>query len=169
MKLYRTGHRHSLANPQEKHDVMSLFDALIEAANEAAAHDLRLGQALGVVRAYGESLDRSRHEPGYVSDAAELPYPKETIKWALLLFLAALRDPAQRESLKAAYVALAEWQSPADFETAAFDSMRLRKKMDPLALAKEFASRATPRSRWIEASRAEQQVLIAELKRKGFW
>ena len=148
---------------------MSLFDTIMGAANEAAMRDLRVGQALGVVQAYGESLDRSRHEPGFVSDAADLPYPKETIKWALLLLLAALRDPAQREPLKAGYVALAEWQSPADFESATFDSNRLRKKMDPLALAKEFASRATPRGRWMEASRAEQQLLIAELKRKGFW
>ena len=148
---------------------MSLFDGILDVAQTAAVHDLRIDEAIGIVRAYGELLERARHEADFVSDVAALPYPKETIKWALLLVLGALREPAQREPLKAGYVALAEWQSPADFENTAFDSMRLRKKMDPLALAKEFAARATPRDRWMEASRVEQQLLIAELKRKGFW
>src|SRR5262249_45606889 len=82
LKLYRTAHRLSFANPQEKHDVMSLFDGIVGAANEAATHDLRVGQAIGIVQAYGELIERARHEPEFVSDAAELPYPKETIKWA---------------------------------------------------------------------------------------
>ena len=91
------------------------------------------------------------------------------IKWAILILLGAVSDAPAREALRAGFVSLAEWQDPADFDTAAFDSTRLRRKMDPLALAREFAARATPRHRWLEASRAEQAVLIDELKRRGFW
>ena len=104
-----------------------------------------------------------------VIDAADLPFPKETIKWALLILLGAIADPAQRETLKAAYIGLAEWQLRADVESGGFDSTRLRRKLDPLALAQEFAARATPEDRWLAVARDERTALIAELRRKGFW
>lgn len=149
---------------------MGLFDAACAAlgSGERGA-DLRIGQALEIVRAYGEALEQSTRAPGAVDDAADLPYPKETIKWALLLLLGALHDAAGREPLKVGYVALAEWQDVVALESAGFDSFRLRRKLDPLALAKEFAARGTPGQRSAAAARAEQTVLIAELRKKGFW
>lgn len=144
---------------------MGLFDEARAAL--AGAADLRLAEALEIAHAYGEALERSKRE-GAPADEADLPYPKDTIKWALLQLLAAL-DPARREPLKAGYVALAEFQDLARLASDTFDSARLRRKIDPLALAREFAARTSPEAGAIAAARAEQTVLIAELRRRGFW
>jgi hypothetical protein len=144
------------------------FDEGVRAALGGSA-DLRVHEALEILHAYEEALERAERDSAGVASEGELPYPKDTIKWALLVLLAALQDAALREPLKAAYVSLAEWQDRAHFETATFDSMRLRRKMDPLQLAREFAALSTPHDRLVEAARAEQQLLIGELKRKGFW
>jgi hypothetical protein len=147
--------------------------ALVEQARAAllaAGHpDMRMEQALEILGAYETARVRVKREHGPVADAASLPYPKDTIKWSLLLLLGAIAEPATRESLKAAYVSIADWQVREEVETDGFDSARLRHKLDPLALAQEFAARASPGDRWLAASRDEQQRLIAELKRRGFW
>ena len=134
----------------------------------AGSTDLRVAEALQITAAYGAALEQAVRDAAGVADEAQLPYPKDTIKWALLVLLAALRE-TDREPLKAAYIALAEWQDAARFETATFDSNRLRRKLDPLELAREFAALATPHDRLREAARAEQQQLIGELRRRGFW
>jgi hypothetical protein len=144
---------------------MGLFEAAREAVQGSA--DLRIGQALEIARAYDESLEQPANDTG--RDEADLPFPKDTIKWALLLLLGSAAEASQREQLKAAYVALAEWQDPARLAEAIFDSARLRRKIDPLTLAREFAAQADAGSRHMAASRAEQARLIDELRRRGFW
>jgi hypothetical protein len=130
--------------------------------------DLRIEQALEIVQAYGEALERSRPRPGVVADAAALAYPKDLIKWALLMVLGSMADASRREHLKAAFISLSEWQAHADYAQG-FDSTRLRKRIDPLALATEFAAQRTLEDRLSAAARAEQAALIEELKRRGFW
>jgi len=130
--------------------------------------DLRLEQAFEILGGYDAARAAMKPRHGSVADAADLPYPKETIKWALLLVMGAIA-PEQREPLKQGFVSLAEWQVAEDMESGGFDSSRLRRKLDPLALAKEFAARATPGDRWISAAREEQSALVDELRRKGFW
>ncbi len=146
---------------------MALSEQARAAVVAGGKADLRIEQALEIVHGYDDARDR--REPGRMADAAELPFPKETIKWALLLLLEAIADGGEREPLKAAYVGLAEWQSRVDAESGGFDSMRLRRKLDPLRLAQELAANATPEDRALAASRTEQAALIAELRRKGFW
>ena len=143
---------------------MPLFEGTRAAV--AGAGDLRIEQALEVVNAYGEALEAKR-EP--IADSRELPYPKDTIKWAMLVLLGAIPDAVQREPLRAGYVSLAEWQDRAALESFGFDSARLRRRLDPLALANEFASGVTVEDRWLAASRAEQSALIGELRARGFW
>src|SRR5829696_8024078 len=108
---------------------MALFEGA-RAAALAGAADLRIEQALDIVSAYGEALEAKR-EP--IADSRDLPYPKDTIKWAILVVLGAIRDPAQREPLRAGYVSLSEWQDRAALESLGFDSARLRRRLDPLA------------------------------------
>ena len=146
---------------------MTLYDDA-SAAIQPGGTDLRVGEALEIVRAYGEVLESGQREGPGAADTSALPYPKDSIKWALLVVMGAIGEPARRERLKAAFVALAEWQTHADF-TQGFDSTRLRKRLDPLALAKEFAELRTPEDRWRAAARDEQATLIVELKRRGFW
>jgi hypothetical protein len=132
-----------------------------------AAGDLRIAQALDILEGYGRAL--AARAPGKACDPAALPYPKETIKWALLVVLGAIDDRAGREPLKLAFVSLAEWQAPADFESATFDSSRLRRRLDPLELAREFAAHATPEQRLASAVKKESEALIEELRRRGWW
>jgi hypothetical protein len=147
---------------------MSLHDHARAAVAASGKGDLRLEEALEILRGYDDALANKKPRHGSVADAADLPFPKETIKWALLLAMDAVA-PEQREPLKVAYMSIAEWQLAEEVESAGFDSMRLRRKLDPLSLAKEFAARATPASRWTTAAREEQSTLIDELRRKGFW
>ena len=152
-----------------KHFPMACFEQARTALLAAGQVDLRIEQALEVLRAFDEARAQVKREHGPVGDADALPYPKDTIKWAILLLLGAIADPREREPLKAAYVSVAEWQPRAQVESAGFDSSRLRHKLDPLALAQELAAYATPADRWLAASRDEQARLIEELKRRGFW
>jgi hypothetical protein len=43
-------------------------------------------------------------------DASELPYPKATIKLALIAAIAVTEDTTMREQLRSAFVQLADWQ-----------------------------------------------------------
>ena len=138
------------------------------AALGPGGHDIRIEQALEIVQAYGDALESSPPRPGVVADTAALPDPKDTIKWALLIVLGASAEAPRRERLKAAFIALSEFQTHADYAQG-FDSTRLRKRIDPLALAKEFAAQRTPEDRWNAAARAEQAALVDELRRRGFW
>jgi len=147
---------------------MSLYDHARATVAASEPADLRLEQAFEVLRAYDEARAGMKPRHGSVADAAGLPHPKETIKWALMLVMGAV-DPDRREPLKAGYLSLADWQVAEEVEAGGFDSSRLRHKIDPLSLAREFAARATPGDRWIAAARDEQSTLIAELRRKGFW
>lgn len=148
---------------------MTLFEQARSAVLSGGKVDLRVEQALEILRAFDDARARMKRDHGAVAEADALPYPKDTIKWAILLLLGAIDDPLQREPLKAAYVSIAQWQLRAQVETGGFDSSRLRRRLDPLALAQELAARATPEDRWLAASREEQARLIEELKRKGFW
>ena len=147
---------------------MTLHDHVRAAVAASGNGDIRLEQAFEILRGYDEALANKKPRHGSVADAADLPYPKETIKWALLLAMEAVA-PGQREPLKEAYLGHADWQLAEEVESRGFDSMRLRRKIDPLALASEFAARATPGDRWTTAARDEQPLLITELRRKGFW
>jgi hypothetical protein len=141
---------------------VSLFDHA-RAALEGVPADLRMAEALAIVEQYSGALERAGR------DAAALPAPKDTIKWALLTVLAATPGDARRQPLKAGYLGLAEWQDEASLAQPAFDSARLRRKLDPLALAREFAAHASPEGHRLEVVRVEQHALIEELKRRGFW
>jgi hypothetical protein len=147
---------------------MSLNDHARAAVAASGRTDLRFEQAFEILRGYDEARANKKPLHGSVADLSDLPYPKATIQWALLLVMGAIA-PEQREPLKAGYVSLADWQAAADVESGGFDSARLRRKLDPLALANEFAARATPGDRWIAAARDEQAALIAELRSKGLW
>lgn len=148
---------------------MTLHDHARAAVLAGGNADLRIGQALEVLRAFDEARAEGLRESAAALNAERLPYPKDTIKWALLVLLGAIERAPEREPLKAAFVSLSEWQLEADIESGGFDSGRLRRKLDPLRLAHELAARATPADRRLAAVRDEQAALIAELRRKGFW
>jgi hypothetical protein len=147
---------------------MSLHDHARATVAASAKGDFRFEQVFEILRGYDEARANMKPRHGSVADAADLPYPKETIKWALLLAMEAVA-PEQREPFKEGYLGLADWQLAEEVESGGFDSMRLRRRIDPLALAAEFAARATPAARWTAAARDEQPLLITELRRKGFW
>ncbi len=72
-----------------------------------------------IVHAYSAALSSRK---SMISDAAGLPYPKPQIKSALVAAIKATQDVKVRGQLKAAGVALADWQEgvgpgPEAFET----------------------------------------------------
>ena len=143
----------------------SIFAAL---HGPGVARDLRLQQAEEVARAYAELLGRSPADVGEVRDAHELPFAKEAIRHALLMLLAALPAPALRESLRLAYVRLADWQA-AEPPVEAIDLRTARAGRDPLVLASRLAaSRAPVEERRRAAAAQERSRLVEELRRHGY-
>ena len=87
---------------------MGIFDRLFRRATPpAAASMMSTAEAEKIIHAYGAAMTSRK---SLYADAAELPYPKATIKMALLIGIAATQDKKARELLKTGYVTLADWQ-----------------------------------------------------------
>jgi hypothetical protein len=128
--------------------------------------DLRMAQAMEVADAYSHALARLPADRGEIEDAAALPFTKEAIRHALLMVLAAL--PVHRDSLRLAYIRLADWQ-PADPPVEPIDLRSVRSTRDPLAMASRLAaSRAPAAERRRAAAVNERSRLVEELRRLGY-
>lgn len=116
-----------------------------------------------IVVAYGDALASRKSRP---TDASQLPYPKATIKSALIAAIAVTEDAKMREWLRSAFVQLADWQEgigPGPHSMVdLFGGDGLREE------AKRI-SEAGPSMLKIGAEViAEMQALLAELKALGF-
>lgn len=65
-------------------------------------------QVQSIIQAYSRVLERSA--PGAVADASGLPYPKETIEYAILFALRVADDEDLRSYLRQAFLDLSRWQ-----------------------------------------------------------
>jgi hypothetical protein len=87
---------------------MSIFDRLFSKAAIAPSTRMADDDAMKIINAYGKAMmDRT----SAYGDLSTLPYPKSRIKEALIHGIKEGDEPKFREQLKAAYVALAEWQA----------------------------------------------------------
>ena len=147
----------------------SSLDAVLAAARALpAAGDLRMRQADEVLGAYAEILARSPMEPLDMPDEEELPFAKDAIRHAILTLLDALPAPALRESLRFAYLRLADWQ-PAHLPGAGIDLANPRTTRDPLAMASRLAAgRAPLAERRRAAALVERGQLVEDLRRRGY-
>ena len=87
---------------------MSIFDRLFRKAAVARSTRMTDDDAMKIINSYGKAMMDRTSAYGEVS---ALPFPKSRIKEALIHGIKEGDDPKFREQLKAAYVALAEWQA----------------------------------------------------------
>lgn len=120
-----------------------------------------------VVSAYCHVLDGLAPVPGCVADVSELPYPKETIKEALRWRLQRTTDEDFRDTLKVAYVALADWQEGVGPEHRGLDVTRLPAGLSPRERAELIAEKAVDAAQWSARSNAEAERLHRELAALG--
>jgi hypothetical protein len=137
---------------------MGILSRLLNRAPKAPPMDVR-----EIARAYGAVLASRK---SMYADASALPYPKRTIKSALIAALSVIEDAQTREDLKAAYVMLAEFQEgigagPYPWELSATDS----EGVDAIKRIVDAGSSFTEMPGKVAA---ESQALLDELKALGF-
>jgi hypothetical protein len=144
---------------------MSFFRKLFGDSNQA---QIGFDEAREIVGTYGDVL-ASGPVPGTVADTIELPYPKDTIKKAILVLLRATKDPSMREHLKSGYVSLADWQPGVGPSRVGLDVTKLDLASDTAELARLVVARNESANEWLPKAKAEQESLVAELKELGCW
>jgi hypothetical protein len=125
-----------------------------------------------VVADYGEVLATRAPVPSSIGDVAELPYPKDEIKRAILSMLLVLtekNDTQLQKHLKFAYVYLANWQIGVGPTHKGLDGTKLDRTKSPLDLAKEVIARDEEWQKWKPIVKAEEEALIGELRQLGLW
>ena len=120
-----------------------------------------------VVTAFCYALEHFAPTPGCVADESELPYPKETIKQALLWRMHRTSDADFRDSLKVAFVALADWQEGVGPEHRGLDIARLPTGLARRERATWIAENAIDGAEWTARSNAEAERLHRELMADG--
>jgi hypothetical protein len=121
-----------------------------------------------VVAEFGEILARGP-VPGSVADVQSLPYPKEEIKRSIIQILATATDPQLREHLKFAYVSLADWQVGVGPENQGLDVTKIDRVKPIQELLNDIGARGEEMNKWQPIVKAEQETLIADLQKLGYW
>ena len=148
---------------------MGLFANLIDAARgDKKESKMTVAHAEVIVTAYGAIL-ASGPVPGTVADISELPFPKETIKQALLLLLRAKGDSKLREHLKSGFMLLADWQPGVGPVRLGFDVTKIDLTQDAMVIAKRHKADADAAEKGLTAAKAEQEILVKELQTLGLW
>ena len=121
-----------------------------------------------VVAEFGKIL-ASGPVPGSVADVRSLPYPKEEIKRSIIQILATVTDPQLRENLKFAYVSLADWQVGVGPMNQGLEITKFDCSKPVQELLNEVGARGEEWTKWKPIVKAEQEALIADLQKLGYW
>jgi hypothetical protein len=147
---------------------MGIFDKVIDVVRSRSGKpELDLGRCREIVSAYGTVLEKGPL-PGTVADERELPYPKKTIKEALLVLLKTTTDPQMRGNLKAGYVCLSDWQQGVGPYRVGFDISKIDQTGDALSIARCIAATEESAKSWLAKAEVEQKSLVSELREMGF-
>jgi hypothetical protein len=147
---------------------MGMFNRLF---NKVSARQDTLGldmaTAQSVVQDYRIFLETSAPLPGRVADERQLPHSKEHIKQAISVCISTIRDPGLNEHLKHGYLMLSAWQNDVGDENLGVDFTRLNLEADPIELAEQIQRESDVMRKWNPLIKAEQSVLLTELKALG--
>ncbi|MBI3373736.1 MAG: hypothetical protein HY017_18590 [Betaproteobacteria bacterium] len=147
---------------------MGIFEKVIDAVRgKLEKPESDLGRCREIVSAYSAILENGP-VPGTVADERELPYPKQTIRQALLVLLKTTTDPQMRGNLKAGYVCLADWQQGVGPHRVGFDITKLDQTGDALSIATRIAATEESAKKWLAKADIEQKSLVSELREMGF-
>lgn len=142
--------------------LMSIFSRIFGNKKEPAASKTAPNV---IVAEFGELLGTRAPAPCCVADVDELPYPKKDIRVAILLMLAATRDPKLQEHLANAYVVLARWQVGVGSTHKGLDVSKLDRTKSPKDLAKEVLARDEEMKKWQPMVDAEMKALLDDLQK----
>ena len=124
--------------------------------------------AVNIVKAYSDVLHSHAPKPGGVADVRLLPFPKETIKEALIIVLRDTTDPTKIERLKGSYISLAEWQVGVGESDEGLDISKMNLNDDTEKLARQVLAHGIDREKWQSTVIDEQKKLKQELIDLGF-
>lgn len=111
-----------------------------------------------LIKLYGATLERASSR--LISDVCDLPASKQTIKKAILRALEIEKDEDRSELLKVSYVSLAAFQDGGGKAPSGI----MKGAMTPSDVAA-----AIPSQELLEKVQSEEQMLINELKLRGYW
>ena len=126
-------------------------------------------EAEKIIQAYGAVLQTQAPTPGCVADASKLPFPKATIKTALIVGLKATTDQQTKEMLKVGYFQLADWQEGVGATEQGIDMSNMDLNDDPVKLAQQVLAQGADQEKWLPVVKAEQEKLKQELIDFGLW
>ena len=142
---------------------MGVFERLFGRSKGAAQRPMSDGEAMKIINAYGKAM-MDRKSP--FGEASDLPYPKARIKEAIVHGIREGDDPKFREQLKAAYVALSEWQAGFGSRAGAID-LSAKELSNPIKAAAKIAAMGDDIVKVPQEVAAEAALLHAELKALG--
>jgi hypothetical protein len=142
--------------------------------HRAEAHPLSDQSVQTIINAYGAIMKRGT---SLIRDTAELPYPKRTIKRALLRALQLVSEPEMRAHLRTGFLALSEFQPLTADEKEALERWNEavegagageRSAPEVLVAARAIADAAALVTSLQERIADEAQTLRKELRAAGF-
>jgi len=137
----------------------------VGARQESAGLDIARAQS--IVQDYRVFLETSAPLPGRVADERQLPHSKELIKHAISACISVIRDPQLNEHLKHGYLMLSAWQNGVGDTNLGVDFSQLDLEGDPIELADIIQRESEVMSKWNPLIKAEQSILLTELKALG--
>jgi len=131
-----------------------------------------------IIKAYGDSMVNNAPPSTGVADVSMLPYPKETIKAAILIALKHTEDQEMLSSLKIGYIQLSDWQENVgetkggfDFSTiGSGDISKVSRDADSEQnLTQSEADQKGDMGKWREKKFNDTELLRQELIDSGYW
>ncbi|ACV68905.1 hypothetical protein [Desulfohalobium retbaense] len=124
---------------------------------------------VSIIQEYGKAIEYDAPKPGCVADENKLPFPKNTIKKAIISELKSSGNDEIKEYLKVAYIQLADWQQGVGPIDKGPDMSSIDKNQDIEDRAKAFLDQVSGSENWTAMAQKEQEALKQELQELGLW
>ena len=122
-----------------------------------------------IIQAYGKTLEMEAPAPSCVADESKLPYPKDTIKKAIIAGIKSTDSQQMKEHLKVGYIQLSDWQPGVGSTNKGLDMSTIDINQDTESLAKAVLAQSTGSENWTDRAQKEQETLKQELQELGLW
>ncbi|SDP01730.1 hypothetical protein [Desulforhopalus singaporensis] len=126
-----------------------------------------LGEIQEIVKAYGYCMEQEIPNPSCIADSSQLPYPKATIKAALLVALKLEEDEQMKNALKLGYISLADWQDGVGPTPYGVDTTKINLNGDIQEAVKTITDQMQGDKDWLTIAKAESEQLRQDLINAG--
>jgi hypothetical protein len=148
---------------------VGLLKKIFSGNDQKSPAKLSLDEVQEIINKYGNVLEKQSPPPGCVADSRFLPFPKETIKTAIIKGLRIMNDQHMKEMLKVGYIQLAMWQEGVGDTQLGLDFQSIDQTADPEELATVVLENASIMKKWQPLIDAESERLKNELVKLGLW